>query len=164
MTRPIVIAATAAANLEPAPIAPSWILSGRPEAKNKLLAKSRDGTSRIMLWECTAGHFNWHYEEDETVVVISGEVFITANDGEERRLCQGDMAFFPAGSSCRWRVADRVKKVAILRKDLPLPVGFGVRVWHKILHIIGFRSQSPWSLAVLFNLAATNSLSIEYIF
>lgn len=80
-----------------------------------------------MVWECTAGRFKWYYDEDETVVVISGEVFIATDGGEERRLCKGDTAFFPAGSSCTWRVAERVKKVAILRKDLPFPLGFGVR-------------------------------------
>ena len=52
------------------------------------------------------------------------------------------MAFFPAGSSCTWRVVDRIKKVAILRKDLPLPLGFGVRAWHKLLRIVGLRGRS----------------------
>ena len=98
--------------------------AGTPEARSKILARSHDRTSSIMVWECTAGRFIWHYGEDETVVVISGEVFITTGKGEERRLGQGDMAFFPAGSSCAWRVNDRIKKVAILRKDLPLLLGY----------------------------------------
>ena len=143
MSKSIVIADAASASLDPAPISPDWILSGKPVARNKLLARSRDGTSHIMVWECTAGLFKWYYDEDETVVVTSGEVFITTADGEERRLCRGDMAFFPAGSSCTWRVADRVKKVAILRKDLPFPMGLGVRVWHKLLRLAGARGRSP---------------------
>jgi uncharacterized protein len=144
-----VIAAANAAELNLSPISPDWILSGTPEARNKLLAKSHDGTSSIMVWECTAGRFNWHYGEDETVVVIAGEVFITTENGEERRLGQGDMGFFPAGSSCTWRVADRIKKVAILRKDLPLPFGFGVRAWHKLLRIVGLRGRSSLMPALL---------------
>jgi mannose-6-phosphate isomerase-like protein (cupin superfamily) len=95
-----------------------------------------------MVWECTAGRFNWHYSEDETVVVISGEVFITAEKGDETRLGQGDVGFFPAGSSCIWRINDRVKKVAVLRKDMPIALGFGVRVWNKALRIAGLRGQS----------------------
>jgi len=150
MSKSIVIAEAEAADLELAPISPGWILSGKPEARNKLLARSHDGTSQLMVWECTAGRFNWFYDEDETVVVISGEVFITTKDGEERRLCQGDTAFFPAGSSCTWSVADRVKKVAILRKDLPFLLGLGVRVWHKLLRIAGLRSRSPLSSALVF--------------
>jgi uncharacterized protein len=138
----IVIEAAASAELEPAPISPDWILAGTPQARSKILAKSHDRTSWVMVWECTAGRFNWQYSEDETVVVISGEVFITTEKGEERRLGQGDMGFFPAGSSCTWRVDDRIKKVAVLRKDLPPLLGIGVRAWNKLLRIVGLRGQS----------------------
>ena len=141
-TEPIVIEGGASSDLsglEPVPIVPA--LAGMPAARSKVLARSRDGTSWIMVWECTAGRFIWNYAIDETVVVVAGEVFIDRN-GSETRLGQGDMGFFPAGSSCVWRVKDRVKKVAILRQDLPAPVGLGVRVWHKILGVAGVRRQS----------------------
>ncbi len=144
----IVIEAAASTGLEAAPISPDWILAGTPEARSKMLAKSHDRTSSITVWECTAGRFNWHYSEDETVVVISGEAFITTEKDKERRLSQGDMGFFPAGSSCTWRIDDRVKKVAVLRKDLPPLLGIGVRAWHKFLRIIGLRGQSSLMPAV----------------
>jgi len=137
----IVIEAAASSDLEPAPISPDWILAGTPEARFKILARSYDRTSYIVVWECTAGPFNWHYSEDETVVVISGEVFITVDKCKERRLGQGDMGFFPAGSSCIWRIDDRIKKVAVLRKDLPPPLGIGVRAWHKLLGILRLRAR-----------------------
>lgn len=144
----IILEAPSLVALDPAPISPDWILAGTPQARSKLLAKSHDRTSSIMVWECTAGRFNWHYSEDETVVIISGEVFITSDKSEERRLGQGDMGFFPAGSSCTWRINDRVKKVAVLRKDMPLALGFGVRVWNKALRLLGVRSQSSLMPAV----------------
>ena len=144
----ILIEAAASADLEPAPISPDWILAGNPKARGKMLAKSHDRTSSIWVWECTAGRFNWHYSEDETVVVISGEVFITTEKGPEKRLGQGDMGFFPAGSSCIWRVNDRIKKVAVLRKDLPPPLGIGVRIWHKLLRMVGLRGGSSLAPAV----------------
>jgi uncharacterized cupin superfamily protein len=125
------------------PITPGWILGGLPEARAKLLATSQDKTSNIMVWECTPGRFNWQYTEDESVCIISGEVFITTVDGTERRLGQGDMAFFPAGTSCTWRVTERVRKVAFLRKDMPPLLGLGVRVWHKLLRTVGIRGQMP---------------------
>jgi uncharacterized cupin superfamily protein len=138
----IVIEAAASAHLEPAPISPDWILAGTPEARSKVLANSHDRTASIVVWECTAGRFNWHYSEEETVVVISGEAFITTEKGEERRLGQGYLGFFPAGSSCTWRINDRVKKVAILRKELPPLLSFGVRGWNKLLRIVGLRGRS----------------------
>ena len=92
-----------------------------------------------MGWECSVGSFVWHYGEDETVYIISGEVFISTGNGEERRLGQGDMAVFPGGVSCKWRVTAPVKKIAITRKDLPLPVGLGVRACHKLAQTLGLR-------------------------
>jgi uncharacterized protein len=144
----IVIEAAASAYLEPAPISPDWILAGTPEARSKMLVKSHDRISSITVWECTAGRFNWHYGEDETVVVMSGEAFITTEGGEERRLGQGDIAFFPGGSSCVWRIDDRIKKIAVLRKDLPAPLGIGVRAWHKLLRTVGLRGQTSLMPAV----------------
>jgi len=131
----IVIAAAAAAELAPSPISPDWILNGEPEARKKELAKSRDQTSYVMAWDCTPGRFNWHYTQDETVVVISGEVFITIDEGVERRLGAGDAAFFPAGSSATWRVTQHVRKVAVLREALPHPLALFIRAWRKSKHV-----------------------------
>src|SRR5215472_3892979 len=90
MSRSIVLgSALTMTDLVSSPISMDWILSGKPHARSKLLAKSHDGTSYVVVWECSAGRFEWHYTEDETVTIILGEVFITEN-GEERRLGQGD--------------------------------------------------------------------------
>jgi uncharacterized cupin superfamily protein len=143
------IEAAASGDLEPAPISPDWILAGTPTARSKVLARSHDRTTSILVWECTAGCFNWSYNQDEIVMVIAGEVFISTENGEERRLGQGEMAFFPAGSSCTWRVREHIKKIAILRKDLPLLLGFAVLVWHKLLRMAGLRAQSPLTRAAV---------------
>ena len=149
MSNSIVIAATATAELKPAPITPSWIGSGTPEATNKLMASSEDRTAHIMVWECTPGSFHWHYSEDETVVIVSGEVFITQDSGPERRLGPGDMAFFPAGCSALWRITSKVRKVAVLRNNLPMPLAIGLRIWNKLLSVIGLRTQPPLILPLL---------------
>jgi uncharacterized cupin superfamily protein len=143
MPQPIVLAAAASADLDPAPISPEWILSGKPDARSKLLAKSHDRMSSVIAWECTPGRFNWHYAQDESVCIIAGEVFITTANGAERRLGQGDMAFFPAGTSCVWRVTERVRKVAFLRKDMPPLLGLAVLVWHQLLRTVGIRGTMP---------------------
>ena len=57
MPSPIVVAAAHAARLDNCPISSEWILAGTPEARSTLLAKSQDGTSQVMAWECTAGEF-----------------------------------------------------------------------------------------------------------
>ena len=148
-SKSIMIAAAATVDLQPSPITPNWILSGTPEARNRLLATSDDRTAYVMVWECTPGLFEWHYSEDETVVVVSGEVFITNEEGADRRLGPGDVAFFPAGCSSTWRITETVRKVAFLRNTLPLPLSLGLRVWNKLLLIVGLRGRAPLMLPLL---------------
>jgi uncharacterized cupin superfamily protein len=138
MSHSIVIADPSTVALSPAPIEPGWIVEGRPEARAKELARSGDGTSVVVAWSCTAGRFRWHYSVDETVHIISGEVFVTKEDGVERRLGPGDMAFFPAGSSSMWRVPTEVRKLAVCRHALPQPLD---------LHCERGASSSPSSRA-----------------
>jgi hypothetical protein len=136
MSPSIVIADPSTVALGPAPIEPGWILEGKPQANAKELARSGDGTSVVVAWSCTAGRFHWHYSVDETVHIISGEVFVTNEDGAERRLGPGDMAFFPAGSRSTRRVPAEVRKLAVCRHALPQPLGFALRAWRKLFAII----------------------------
>ena len=147
MSKSIVIAAAATADLEPTPVTPAWVLNGTPETRSKKLARSHDRTSQVVVWDCTAGHFNCHYNKDETLVVISGEAFITNEKGEECRLGPGDVVFFPAGTSSTWRVPHYIKKVAFLRHTMPRPLGFSVLAWNLLLRIVGLRGSSPLMLA-----------------
>src|SRR5438552_9570674 len=148
MSKSVLIAAATTADLNATPITRDCILDGKPETKSKKLARSHDGTSYVMVWDCTAGLFNWHYNKDETLVVISGEAFIANEKGEERRLGPGDIVFFPAGTSCTWRVTKYIRKVAFLRHTMPRPFGFGVLAWNKLLRIVGLMPESSLMLAV----------------
>ena len=142
MSLSIVIADPATVTLGPAPIQAGWIVEGNPEARAKELARSGDGTSVVVAWSCTAGRFHWHYSVDETVHIISGEVFVTDEDGLERRLGPGDMAFFPSGSSSMWHVPSHVRKLAVCRHSLPQPLGFALRAWKKLIAVLTGQSGS----------------------
>src|SRR5438093_1448607 len=83
MSKSIVITAAAAA-LEPAPVLQDEVRNDTPRMRSRELSRSHDGTSHTMVWESTAGCFDWDYNKDETFVVISGEAFITSEKGEER--------------------------------------------------------------------------------
>jgi uncharacterized protein len=135
VTNPVVFAAPADVELAPAPIPGHWILEGNPQAHSTRLAASADRTSTVMAWSCTPGRFTWHYTVDETVHIISGEVFVTDENGEVHRLGPGDMAFFPAGSVSTWQVTQPVRKLAFCRHSMPLLLGFALRVWNKLQHI-----------------------------
>jgi uncharacterized cupin superfamily protein len=134
MSQSVVIAKPADVDLQKDPIRPHWIIEGNPQARSRKLAMSADGTSWIAAWSCTAGRFNWHYSVDETVHILSGEVFITDAKDRKRRLGPGDMAFFPAGTHSIWHVPNEVRKLAVCRHTMPGSFGKCVMLWNKVAH------------------------------
>jgi uncharacterized protein len=133
---PVVFAAPADVELQPAPIPRGWIIEGNPQARSKRLAASADGTSTVMAWSCTAGRFKWHYTVDETIHLISGEVFVTDENDNVRRVGPGDMVFFPAGSVSTWYIPDHVRKLAVCRHSMPRLAGLALRAFNKLVGIV----------------------------
>jgi hypothetical protein len=121
--------------LEPAPIHPDWIHEGAPQARNRIVSKSRDGAALTLLWECTAGVFTWRYDCDETIHVIEGEASL-CDGGKERRIAAGDVVFFPAGARVTWRVDRYIRKVAFFREVLPAPLILPMRIWWRGVALI----------------------------
>lgn len=105
-------------DLIPAPIPQAWILEGSPVARQKHLAGSSDQLATTLMWDCTAGRFNWSYDADEVIHVLEGSVLIEDAAGVRRRLQAGDTFLFPAGSRYHWTVPDYIRKVAFLHSPL----------------------------------------------
>lgn len=105
--------------MKAAPIDPSWIIEGAPQARLSEHSKSFDGASATAVWDCTAGAFRWYFGWDETVVILEGSVHVTAEDGTERVLSAGDIAYFKAGTWATWRIETYVRKVAFVRRPFP---------------------------------------------
>ncbi|HTA24119.1 MAG TPA: cupin domain-containing protein [Terriglobales bacterium] len=108
------------------------------------MVRSRDWTSTVVVWDCTAGRFRWHYGQDEVILVVSGEAFLLLENGDERRFGAGDVGFFPAGTTATWRVADYIRKVAVVRETVWRPLGFCLKVWKKLLRMAGLSGKSPF--------------------
>jgi uncharacterized cupin superfamily protein len=124
-------------NLNPSPINPNWVLDGNPVARNNVLSSSADGTASTLIWDCTAGRFNWFYDVDETIYVIQGGVVITDTAGVARRLSAGDTIFFPAGARAEWHVEDYIRKIAFCRAPLPGPLVFAKRGYRFLKRLMG---------------------------
>jgi uncharacterized protein len=139
----VVFASPATAELVPVPIPRDWIIEGAPQARSARLATSADGTSSVIAWACSAGRFNWHYAVDETLHIIAGEVFVTNEKDEVRRLGPGDMVFFPAGSRSTWHVPHEVRKLAICRHSMPRSCGYVLRAWNKLVGIVTGNTAAP---------------------
>ena len=128
------------AQLNPAPIRPEWILEGNPVTRNKLLSSSADGTASTLIWDCTAGRFNWYYDVDETIYVIEGGVVVKDFGGLPRRLQAGDTIFFPAGARAEWHVEHYIRKIAFCRalpQQLSRPVRIAERCYKFLKRLMG---------------------------
>lgn len=114
-----------------------WLISGDPETRSKVIGKSADGTSYVVLWECGSVTMRWHYDRDEALVILDGEGFVTGDDGVEHRYGPGDILLCPRGSAKLWRVPGYVRKVAFLKINVPGPLAFASRAWHRLTSMLG---------------------------
>lgn len=75
-------------DLRPAPIEPTWILDGNPQAQSRLLWTSDDGTADTLIWSCSEGEFIWLYDCDETILILEGSIVLEDPDLPAKRLVQ----------------------------------------------------------------------------
>lgn len=109
------------APLSPVTVNPEWILSGEPTFASVEISRSPDGRISHGLWSCTGPTtFEWHFDVDETVYVLDGEVSIDYR-GNQFTLHAGDSATFHGGTQALWTVPDYLKKSYTLHN--PGPIG-----------------------------------------
>ena len=118
------------------PINPDWILSGKPVARAAFHSQPADKCASTVVWDCTAGEFRWFFGWDEMVVILEGEVHVTAEDGSARTLAVGDVAYFRAGSWATWRIDRYVRKAAVTRRPFPLPLSLFYRVLGRLRSVV----------------------------
>jgi uncharacterized cupin superfamily protein len=130
--------------LEAGSIPAKWLLSGEPQTRSRFLGRSKDGLGYAMLWECGAVSYKWYYTRDEAYIVLSGEGFMTDDQGVEHRYAAGDVAFFPAGTSSTWRHPHHFRKVAVLKDSIWRPLALAGKAWNKLREIAGLSGSSPF--------------------
>ena len=118
------------------PIAPSWIVEGKPMASACTLSQSADGTATTIVWHCTEGKFNWYYDFDETILILEGSIVLENDAMRPTRYGPGDVIFFKDGAHARWHVEGHVKKLAFCRKTQPVWLGFALRVSGKLRRML----------------------------
>lgn len=133
---PLVAASSAAMEMKAAPIEESWIISGKPEARMAEHSSSADRAAMTALWDCTAGSFRWYFAWDETVMILEGEVRVTDANGAVRILKAGDIAYFAGDTWATWQIDNYVRKIAFLRRPLPLPVALALKAKTKLAGLI----------------------------
>ena len=135
--------------LSPVPIVEAWILEGTPEARGKVLSCSTDEMAFTVMWDCTAGRFNWFYDIDETVVIMEGSVTVRDAAGHSTTLKPSDTFFFPAGTQFHWTVPRYVRKVAFVHIPMSHKMRWLRRVYHSLWNLLRPGSKSAPSTAAL---------------
>jgi len=68
------------------------------------------GVAGWPIWSCGVSRFPWTYDEQETCLLLEGDVTVMPEGGEAVRFGAGDLVVFPAGLSCTWDVHAPVRK------------------------------------------------------
>ena len=68
------------------------------------------GVLKWPVWTREISEFPWSYDRTETCYFLEGQVEVTPDGGQAVPMGQGDLAIFPAGMSCRWKIVQPVKK------------------------------------------------------
>jgi ethanolamine utilization protein EutQ (cupin superfamily) len=67
------------------------------------------------IWDCTAGRFNWHYDVNEVVYFLEGNVTLKdVATGVCSHVGPGDTVLFEVGSIVEWTVTEYVRKFAVI--------------------------------------------------
>ena len=70
---------------------------------------SKKGVFSWPIWSCDVSEFDWEYSDEESCLLLEGEVEVKS-EFETVRFSAGDFVVFPRGLKCRWRVSDPVRK------------------------------------------------------
>ena len=70
---------------------------------------SKKGIFSWPIWTCGASEFDWEYEQQESCLLLEGEVEVSS-DIETVRFSAGDFVVFPRGLKCSWKVIKPVRK------------------------------------------------------
>ncbi|WP_460505969.1 cupin domain-containing protein [Hydrogenophaga soli] len=112
--------------LQPLADAPATVQAGRPAFRAAHYTDSPGRHSGSGIWACDGpSTFEWHFEADEVVYLLEGEVQVTYR-GQQFTIHPGETAVFHQGNSAVWHVPERVKKSYTLHHPPLL-----VRLWRR---------------------------------
>ena len=61
------------------------------------------------IWTCEVSEFDWEYTEQESCLLLKGDVEVISNT-ETVKFKAGDFVVFPKGLQCKWKVYQPVEK------------------------------------------------------
>ena len=74
-------------------------------SENEMVEK---GVRSWPIWSCEVSEFDWEYSDEESCLLLDGEVEVES-EFETVRFSAGDFLVFPKGLKCRWKVSSPVR-------------------------------------------------------
>jgi len=62
------------------------------------------------IWEKEASEFPWEYDDQETCLILQGQVTVVNEAGQSFNFQAGDWVVFPKGMKCTWKILKDVRK------------------------------------------------------
>lgn len=86
-----------------------------PTVKDVVVRKPDDDEAQQCkgwpIWTCETSTFDWDYTQQETCLIIDGQVTVKDRPGEDSvSFGPGDLVVFPVDLSCTWQVKAPVRK------------------------------------------------------
>jgi uncharacterized cupin superfamily protein len=106
-----------ASDLEETLLAPpsATPLSGDITVRSRREFESEDGLIASGTWETETGQSRWEFlNKGEIIHVVSGQMTVQRDGGEEVLLTPGSTAYFPIGWTGTWTVHERLRKVFVV--------------------------------------------------
>ena len=75
-------------------------------SENEMVEK---GVRSWPIWSCEVSEFDWEYSDEESCLLLDGEVEVKS-EFETVRFSAGDFVVFPKGLKCYWKVISPVRK------------------------------------------------------
>jgi uncharacterized cupin superfamily protein len=92
------------------------ILEGTPRAGGVFTAATTDRALTAGFWSCDVGRYQFHFDYDEFIYVIKGEVHVSeVGSSEVQVLAEGDSALFPRGVTTIWTIKRPLTKYFVAR-------------------------------------------------
>jgi hypothetical protein len=97
---------------------PQKVLSGAPRSSYKILYANKSKELYSGVYECTAGKWTVHYEEDEFCTIVEGRIILTGEDGESHEFSAMDSFMIPAGFHGTWEALTYMRKFFVIYENI----------------------------------------------
>lgn len=94
------------------------VLEGEIPVRSAVPFASEDARVLSGVWEADPGVSRWEFlDRGEVILVLSGRMVVTPDDGEPQALTAGTAAAFPVGWAGTWEITERIRKFFVVYRS-----------------------------------------------